>query len=85
MRFPIIVRSPPCSARCILSFVCLLNFSLLFQLALFQLIIIARFISATVAVGRFFNAASKKENTEEMSMHFLIKRFLKSSLLPLGS
>ena len=42
------------------------------------------FISASVAVGRSFNAASKKENnTEGMSIHFLIKCFLKKDPSPL--
>ena len=46
---------------------------------------ITYFTSASVAVDRRFNAASKKENnTEGMSMHFLIKYFLKSDPFLLG-
>ena len=50
---------------------------------------ISNFISASVALGRRFNAASEKENNTEriyihmfyiqMSIHFLIKSFLKTS------
>ena len=37
---------------------------------------ITYFISVSVALGRRFNAASKKENnTEGMSIHFLIRSF----------
>ena len=66
MRFPInhfsiIVRSPQCTAKWVLSCAD-----------------ITYFISASVAVDRLFNAASKKENnTKGMSIHFLIKYFLK--------
>ena len=74
MRFPInhlsiIVRPPPCTARCVLSCAD-----------------ISYFISGSVAVDRRLNAASKKENnTEGMSIHFLIRCFLKNDPLPLGS
>ena len=44
------------------------------------------FISAAVTIGQRFNAAFKKENsTEGMSIHFLIKSFLKKRSLPLDS
>ena len=68
MRFPInhfsiIVLPPPYIARCVLSCAD-----------------ITYFISALVAVDRRFNAASKKENnTEVMSIHFLITCFRKST------
>ena len=68
MRFPIsrfwiIVWPPPCTARCVLS-----------------CDDITYFISGSVAVDRRFNAASKKENNSEgMSIHFLIKCFLKTT------
>ena len=63
IHFLIIVRPPPCAARCVLSCAD-----------------ITYFISASVAVDRRFNAASKKENnTEGMSIHFLIKCFLKKT------
>ena len=67
-RFSIIVRRPPCTARFVLSYAD-----------------ITYFISASVAVDRRFNAASKKENkTEGMSIHFLIKYFLKRTPSPLA-
>ena len=68
MHFPInhfstIVRPPPSTARCILS-----------------LTDIAYFISASAAVDRRFNAASKKENnTERMSINFLISNVSRGS------
>ena len=74
MRFPInhfsiVVRPPPYTPRCALSCAD-----------------ITYFISASVAVDRRFNAASKKENnTEGMSIHFLIKCYLKNDRLPVGS
>ena len=41
---------------------------------------ITYFISVSVAFGRRFNAASKKENeTDGMSIHFLIRSFLKTT------
>ena len=67
MRFPInhfsiIVRPPPCTARCVLSCA---NISYC--------------ILGSAAVDRHFKAASKKENnTEGMSIHFLIRCFLKN-------
>ena len=74
MRFPInhfstIVRPPPCTARCVLSCAD-----------------ITYFISSLVAVDRRFKAASKEENnTERISINFLIKCFPKNDPLPLGS
>ena len=74
MRFPInhfsiIVRPPPCTVRCVLSCVD-----------------ITYIFSGSVAVDRRLNAASKKENnTEGMSLQFLIRCFLKNEPLPLGS
>ena len=45
---------------------------------------ITYFNSAVARLGRRFNAASKKENnTEEMSIHFLIRIFLKTTTSPL--
>ena len=73
MRFPInlfliIVRPPPCTAKCVLSCAD-----------------ISYFISGSVAVDRRSNAASKKENnTEGMSIHFLIRCFLKNDPSPLA-
>ena len=65
--FSIIVRPPPYTARCVLSCAD-----------------ITYFISASVAVDRGFNAASKKENnTEGMSIYFIIKCFLKNDSLSL--
>ena len=67
MRFPInhssiIVQPPPCTARCVLSRDG-----------------ISYFISGSVAIDRRLNAGSKKENnTEGMSIHFLIRWFLKN-------
>ena len=47
---------------------------------------ITYFISASVTVGRRFNAASKKENNaEEMFIHFLIKNFLENDPLRFDS
>ena len=74
MRFPfnlfsIIVRPPLCTARCVL---CCAN--------------ISYFILGSVTIDQRLNAASKKENnTEAMSIHFLIRCFLKNDPLPLGS
>ena len=57
----------PCTARCVLSCPD-----------------ITYFISASVVLDRRFNTASKKEyNTDGMSIHFLIKSFLKTTLFPL--
>ena len=42
---------------------------------------ITYFFSVSVAVGRRFNATSKKKITEGFSIHFVIKRFLKSNPL----
>ena len=73
MRFPInhssmIIRPPSCTARYVLS--CAnINY----------------FILASVTVDRCFNATSKKENnTERMSIHFLINVSEKTSQLPLA-
>ena len=61
--FSIIVRPIPCTGRCVLSCAD-----------------ISYFISGTVAVDQRLNSASKKENnTEAMSIHFLIRCFLKST------
>ena len=66
--FSIIVRPRPCAGRCVLSCAD-----------------ITYFISVSVTAGRRFNAASKKENnTEGMSIHFLIKCFLKNDPSPLA-
>ena len=68
MRFPvnhfsIIVRPVPCTGRCVLSCAD-----------------ISYFISGTVAVDRRSNAGSKKDNnTEALSIHFLIRSFLKTN------
>ena len=67
--FSIIVWPPPCTSRCVLS--CGdTNY----------------FLSGSDAVDWRLNAASKKENNAEgMSIHFLIRCFLKNDSLPLGS
>ena len=57
----------PCTVRCVLS-----------------CSDITYFISVSVVLDRHFNAASKKEyNIDGMSIHFLIKSFLKMILFPL--
>ena len=73
MRFPvnqfsIIVRPPPCTARCVLSCTD-----------------VTYFISASVAVDRRFNAASKKENnTERISTQLPHQMFPEKRPPPLG-